>query len=135
MRWQDNEGVWWAEVQYRADHHSSKIDAFRADRVRRNDSDSSGAARWPRPAKLVKRGKFPGPSLVVAGSDRARVAGRALMSGRPLLHWHPACPMGFELPRPGLVVHTACYPLGQEAGRVSRARRTEGCWERSAWYA
>jgi hypothetical protein len=41
MRWQDNDGVWWAEVQYRADHHSSRIDAFRADHVRRNDTDHS----------------------------------------------------------------------------------------------
>jgi hypothetical protein len=34
MRWQEDDGTWWMQVQYRAEHHSSKLDRFPADRVR-----------------------------------------------------------------------------------------------------
>jgi expansin (peptidoglycan-binding protein) len=42
MQWQHGDGSWWAEVQYRSTkHNSTEIDAFPADRVRRDDTDHS----------------------------------------------------------------------------------------------
>lgn len=42
MRWQDEGGCWWLEVTYRsAEHNSSEIDSFPADRVRKDETDYS----------------------------------------------------------------------------------------------
>lgn len=46
MQWQDETGAWWAEVTYRsAEHNSSEIDSFPADRVRKDDREY-GAGRF-----------------------------------------------------------------------------------------
>ena len=42
MQWQDDEGSWWSEVTFRsAEHNSSEIDSFPADRVRTDTTDYS----------------------------------------------------------------------------------------------
>jgi hypothetical protein len=42
MQWRAPDDAWWAEVQFRSpDHHSTMIDAFPAERVRKDEADHS----------------------------------------------------------------------------------------------